>query len=99
VTLQTERALFEACSDLPASSRKAWLEAHCDDAALRERVLRLLAAHDEAEARGALETSAFAAQRRIGAFELLEPLGEGAMGEVWLAQQTTPVRRRVAIKS
>lgn len=98
MSLQTERALFEGCSELPANERKAWLEAHCDDPELRERVLRLLSAHDDAEARGALETSAFAAQRRIGAFELLEPLGEGAMGEVWLGRQETPVRRRVAIK-
>jgi eukaryotic-like serine/threonine-protein kinase len=98
VSLQSERALFDACSEIPAAEREAWLARHCDDAALRARVMRLLNAHDQAEARGALETSAFAATRRIGAFELLEPLGEGAMGEVWLAQQMAPVRRRVALK-
>ncbi len=36
--------------------------------------------------------------RSIGPYRLLEPLGEGGMGEVWLADQTEPVRRRVAVK-
>ena len=33
----------------------------------------------------------------IGPYHLLERLGEGGMGEVWLAEQKQPVRRRVAI--
>jgi non-specific serine/threonine protein kinase/serine/threonine-protein kinase len=36
--------------------------------------------------------------RPIGPYRLIEPLGEGGMGEVWLAEQTEPVRRRVAVK-
>src|SRR5262249_33728728 len=35
---------------------------------------------------------------RIGAYQLLERLGEGGMGEVWLAEQQQPIRRRVALK-
>src|SRR5262245_48620915 len=34
----------------------------------------------------------------IGPYRLLQKIGEGGMGEVWLAEQTAPVRRRVALK-
>ena len=34
----------------------------------------------------------------IGRYHLLQKIGEGGMGEVWLAEQIDPVRRRVALK-
>lgn len=52
------------------------------------------------------DTNAFASQttswteveKEIGPYRLLQPLGEGGMGRVYLAQQSEPVVRRVALK-
>ncbi len=38
------------------------------------------------------------ATETIGPYRLLERVGEGGMGEVWLAEQTRPVHRQVALK-
>ena len=38
------------------------------------------------------------AREAIGQYRLLERVGEGGMGEVWLAEQTGPVHRQVALK-
>src|SRR5262245_59465761 len=34
----------------------------------------------------------------IGPYKLIEPIGEGGMGAVWMAQQQEPVKRLVAVK-
>ena len=36
--------------------------------------------------------------QRIGRYKLLQQIGEGGMGTVWMAEQQEPVRRRVALK-
>jgi len=45
-----------------------------------------------------MEPDQTASGAAIGPYRLLEPIGQGGMGEVWLADQKHPVRRRVAIK-
>src|SRR5205823_10581042 len=95
----------------PPAERAAYLGEHCPDAGLRRRVEGLLAA--EADAGGFLEapaagaTGAYtpsaaapaaAAGTRVGPYKLLQPLGEGGMGSVWMAEQDQPVRRTVALK-
>ncbi len=35
---------------------------------------------------------------QIGPYKILQPIGKGGMGQVFLAQQTEPIKRRVAIK-
>src|SRR5216683_285097 len=39
-----------------------------------------------------------AAGIKIGPYKLLQRMGEGGMGSVWMAEQTEPVQRRVALK-
>jgi non-specific serine/threonine protein kinase/serine/threonine-protein kinase len=100
MSLDAEQALFDACRDADAPGRERLLGS-CPDAALVTRVRRLLAAHDagaEALERGAASLAPLATPQRIGPYRILERLGEGAMGEVYLAEQQEPVRRRVALK-
>jgi WD40 repeat protein/serine/threonine protein kinase len=84
------------------------------DAELRRRVEALLKAHDdagelptassflEAPAAGLVATMAEPVSERpgtiIGTYKLLEQIGEGGFGVVFMAEQTRPVRRKVALK-
>lgn len=95
--LRTERSLFEACVELSPDDREAWLAKHCAEPVARERIQNLLLAHDQADAQDALQ-SPIPPQRQVGPYRLIERIGEGAMGEVYLAEQQKPVARRVALK-
>jgi serine/threonine protein kinase/tetratricopeptide (TPR) repeat protein len=105
------RDQFLAAAELPAGEREAYLIAHCGgDAELRAGVERLLAAHDQPArvlrlpaANGLEQTAAFTSGEQPGAviagrYKLLEAIGEGGMGTVWVAEQSQPVRRKVALK-
>ncbi len=96
--------VFEAVGDLEPEAQRAELDRLCgDDASLRADVARLLgcesaAAHLDDGARVTFETGGERIGDRIGPYEILEELGEGGMGSVFLARQSEPVQRRVALK-
>jgi len=108
-----EEALFALALEKPADKRAAFLDAICEgDATLRQRLEALLAAHEQPDA--ALATAApnvkatmklefadapdEAVGQTLGRYKLMERLGEGGYGVVYVAEQTQPVRRRVALK-
>ncbi len=96
----SERELFDACLDLSPVERGEYLSRNCTDTAVRERVLRLLSAHENAAPLldTPLGVAADVGRARIGPYEILRPIGEGGMGVVYEALQTEPVRRKVALK-
>jgi eukaryotic-like serine/threonine-protein kinase len=56
------------------------------------------ATRDEGTTQATPATSVEITTKIIGHYHLLQKIGEGGMGEVWLAEQKEPVRRRVALK-
>lgn len=97
-----ERALFAASLELPRKRRASFVRDRCgDDSALADRIHRLLAAHDRADAlTSRIDTAvrAIGDPDQIGPYRILERIGEGGMGVVYLAEQKEPIRRRVALK-
>src|SRR5262245_26774007 len=110
----TEEAIFLDALERSPEDRAAFLATACGgNAALQARLEALLRAHEQpgsflqaaadppplttaTEIR--LETPAGRQDRTVSPYKLLQLIGEGGMGAVWMAEQTHPVRRQVALK-
>ena len=105
----TEQEIFAAALPLTGGDRAEYLARVCgDNADLRQRVEQLLEAHERAgdfldqPAAGAV-TQAYRPITEgpgtvIGPYKLLQKIGEGGFGVVYMAEQEQPVRRKVALK-
>ena len=102
-------AIFDSALELPAEQRAAFVGKACGgDAPLRQRVEALLHAHETAG--GFMDQPAVGPMPRmvdpllseqpvrIGRYKLLQQIGEGGCGVVFMAEQEEPVRRLVALK-
>jgi serine/threonine protein kinase/tetratricopeptide (TPR) repeat protein len=96
--------IFDAALQKPSTAeRAAFLDGACgSNADIRGRVETLLRAHDAAD--GFLQSDVAVAQPQegpgtiIGRYKLLQQIGEGGFGVVYMAEQLEPVRRKVALK-
>src|SRR5262245_27706156 len=111
-TLKSSRSIFfEAVENHPPEGWNEFLDsASGGDVHLYRRATRLLDVHGRLHGfmarpaartpppRMAGEPAGDHAGQTIGRYRLLEQIGEGGMGVVYVAEQTRPVRRRVALK-
>jgi serine/threonine protein kinase/Flp pilus assembly protein TadD len=108
-SLPEESIFAQAVEIKSAAERAAFLDRACgENQALRTEVEALLRAHERSgDLLDLPETNAPAttdllpregAGTRFGPYKLLEQIGEGGMGNVWMAEQTDPIQRRVAVK-
>jgi len=107
--VSSAKDIFLDAIDLPGPARSALLDRACGDGAeLRAEVEALLRAHETAADFLAEPTTPPSQRtgdaphltpgRAIGPYRIERELGEGGFGVVYLAEQTEPVRRRVALK-
>src|SRR6266571_2913670 len=101
-----EKEIFEQALDItPTEERLRFLTGACGkDAALLARVQALLRADESGESflpeqpKATVVAITEKPGDRIGRYKLLQQIGEGGCGTVYMAEQTEPVRRRVALK-
>src|SRR5467141_2409927 len=101
-----EKEIFEQALDItPTEERLRFLTSACGkDAVLLARVQALLRADESGESFLPEQPKATVVPitekpgDRIGRYKLLQQIGEGGCGTVYMAEQTEPVRRRVALK-
>jgi serine/threonine protein kinase/tetratricopeptide (TPR) repeat protein len=109
--LPTEEAIFHAARAMASrQERQAYLEQACaDHPSLREHIEAMLEAYEQGEdliAPAALKAMALDSASLLGErpgatidrYKLLEQIGEGGFGVVFMAEQTHPVKRKVALK-
>src|SRR5262245_8394654 len=106
-TTRTEESIFAAALQQPSpTARAAFLNEACgNDVQLRDRVEKLLSSHTGAGSFLHVSIPVTTEPRLmerpgtiIGPYKLLQQIGEGGMGVVYMADQESPVRRRVALK-
>ena len=97
--------LFQQIADLPAEQRAALLDQQCGDQPHVRAEVESLLVHFDSETVASLQTAtvmlseeARMTSARIGPYKLLQIIGEGGFGSVYMAEQEQPVRRRVALK-
>ena len=99
---EREVAVFEAALNLPPDQRQAYLEQTCaGDRDLLQRILALLKVNESQADFLSPTTSIPLSEKtgdRIGPYKLLQQIGEGGCGVVYMAEQDQPIRRRVALK-
>src|SRR5438132_452155 len=105
-----DESIFAEAIAKAAPERPSYLEAVCrGDADLRDRVEALLRAHDNPdpflegpspEPAPTIEAPVTIghAAAIIGPYKLLQQIGEGGMGTVYMAEQMRPMQRKVALK-
>jgi serine/threonine protein kinase len=111
MSLQQLNDLFDQIIELPTDTeRSAFMERECgENSKLKRELTELVQSHfrgnsileapthaielfgspmDESEAEGSI----------VGNYKLLQKIGEGGMGVVFMAEQLRPIRRKVAVK-
>jgi serine/threonine protein kinase len=99
--------LFQQAVDLPPDARRPFLDQHPEiDPSVRSEVEKLLDYHEKEGGASFpdFEDSEEAAEegdlagRRIGPYKILQLIGEGGFGAVYMAEQVEPIQRKVALK-